>query len=45
MAKAWNRDNRDVMMYCFFKRCYDGREQFKQCLHFARGFLRLCHWA
>ena len=23
-------------MYCFFKRCYDNEEQFKQCLHFAR---------
>ena len=35
-ADAWNRDNKDVMMYCFFKRCYDDEEQFKQCLHFAR---------
>ena len=35
-ADAWNRDNKDVMMYCFFKRCYDDDEQFKLCLHFAQ---------
>ena len=23
-------------MYCFFKRCYDDGELFKQCLYFAR---------
>ena len=25
-----------MMIYCFFKRCYDDEEQFMQCLHFAR---------
>ena len=35
-AEAWNGDKKDVMMYCFFKRCLDDDEQFKHCLHFAR---------
>ena len=34
-AEAWNCDNKDVMMYCFFKRCYDDEAQLKQRLHFA----------
>ena len=34
-AEVWNRNNKDAMMYCFFKRCYDDEEQFKQCLHFC----------
>ena len=25
---VWNHDNKDVMMYCFFRRCYDDEERF-----------------
>ena len=42
---AWNRYNKDVMMYCFFKRCYDDKKQFKQCLHFAQRLFEVSpHW-
>ena len=29
-AELWDLNNRDVMMYCFFKRCYDDVKQYNQ---------------
>ena len=31
-AQVWNQHNKDATMHCFFKRCHDDEEQFKQCL-------------
>ena len=41
-AEVWNQHNREVIMYCFFKRCYDD-EQFNQCLYLARRFSFFFH--
>ena len=34
-AEVRNLHNKNVIMHCFFKRCIDDEEQFKQCLYCA----------